>query len=152
MTVSEQAGEHPPGDDTALLTAALNHSWTWYDEHMKRVFQLINFFIVATALLVTAYANSINGKHYGFAIALAVVGLVLTAIASASALNQATAGGKAQDALRDMEGRIADRLDADSIRIVKHQGGIRHTPVTAGITVGLAAALFVSALIYAAIQ
>lgn len=144
--------QQPPEGDTALLTAALNHSWTWYDEHMKRVFQLINFFIVATALLVTAYANSINGKHYGFAVALAVVGLVLTAIASASALNQATAGGKAQDALRDMEGRIADRLDADSIRIVKHQGGIRHTPVAAGITVGLAAALFVSALIYAAIQ
>jgi hypothetical protein len=45
---------------------------------------------VATALLVTAYANSINGKHYGFAIALTVVGLVLTAIASVSALNQAT--------------------------------------------------------------
>ena len=69
MTVSEPAAEQPSGDDTALLTTALNHAWTWYDEHMKRVFQLINFFIVATALLVTACANSINGKHYGFAIA-----------------------------------------------------------------------------------
>jgi hypothetical protein len=102
---------------------------------------------VATALLVTAYANSINGKHCGFAVALAIAGLAITAIASASALNQATAGGKAQDALRDMEDRIAGRLDADSIRIVKHQGGIRHTPAAAGIMVGLAAALFVSALI-----
>ena len=150
MTPSESAGEQRPEDDTALLTAALDHCWTWYDEHMKRVFQLINFFIVATALLVTAYASSINGKHYGSAIALAIVGLVLTAIASASALNQATAGGKAEDALRDMEGRIAGRLGADSIRIVEHQGGIRHTPAAAGITVGLAAGLFVAALIYAA--
>jgi hypothetical protein len=99
MTISEPPGEHPPGGDTALLTAALNHAWAWYDEHMKRVFQLVNFYIVATALLVTAYANSINKKQYGFAIALAIVGLALTAIASASALNQATAGGKAQDAL-----------------------------------------------------
>ena len=114
MTTSEPAGEPRPEDDTALLTAALNHSWTWYDEHMKRVFQLVNFYILATALLVTAYANSINGKHYGFATALAIVGLVLTAIASASALNQATAGGKAQDALHDMEDRIAGRLHADS--------------------------------------
>jgi hypothetical protein len=152
MTPSESAGEQRAEDDTALLTAALNHSWTWYDEHMKRVFQLINFFIVATALLVTAHANSINGKHYGFAIALAVVGLDLTAIASASALNQATAGGKAEDALRDMEGRIAGRLGAGSIRIVEHQGGIRHTREAAGITVGLAVGLFVAALIYAAIQ
>lgn len=152
MTPSESHGKQYPVDDIALLTAALNHSWTWYDEHIKRVFQLINFYIVATALLVTAYANSINGKHYGFAIALAVVGLALTAIASASALNQATAGGKAEDALREMEDRVAGRLEADSIRIVKHQDGIRHTTRAAGITVGLAAGLFVAALIYAAIQ
>jgi hypothetical protein len=152
MTASEPPGEQRPEDDTALLTAALNHSWTWYDEHMKRVFQLVNFYIVATALLVTAYANSINGKHYGFAIALAVVGLVLTPIASASALNQATAGSKAQDALSDMEDLIARRLITDSIRIVEHQGGIRYTRTAAGIMVGLAAGLFVSALIYAAIQ
>jgi hypothetical protein len=153
MTPSESASEQRPWeDDTALLTAALNHSWTWYDEHMKRVFQLVNFYIVATALLVTAYANSINKKQYGFAVALAVVGLAITAIASASALNQATAGGKAQDALRDMEDRIAGRLGADSLRIVKHQGGIRYTPAAAGITVVLAALLFAAALIYAALQ
>lgn len=152
MTISQSPRIQSPQDETALLTAALDHAWTWYDEHMKRVFQLVNFYLVATALLVTAYANSINGKHYGFAIALAVVGLVLTAMASASALNQATAGGKAQDALRDMEDQIAGRLDADSIRIVKHQDGIRYTPAAASIMVGLAAGLFVAALIYAAIQ
>ena len=152
MTTSEPPGEQRPQDDTALLAAALNHSWTWYDEHMKRVFQLVNFYLVATALLVTAYANSINKKQYGFAVALAVAGLVITAIASASALNQATAGGKAENALSVMENRIAARLDADSIRIVKHQGGIRYTPAAAGIMVGLAAGLFVAALIYAALQ
>jgi hypothetical protein len=77
-------------------------------------------------------------------------GLVITAIASA--LNQATAGGKAQDALRDMEDKIAGRLGVDSIRIVEHQGGIRNTSTAAGITVGLAAGQFVVALIYAALQ
>ena len=77
MTTNESAGEQSPKDDTALLTAALNHSWTWYDGHMQRVLQLVNFYIVATAIVVTAYASAINGKHYGYAVALAIAGLAL---------------------------------------------------------------------------
>jgi hypothetical protein len=150
MTDREPPGEQPPGDDTALLIAALDHSWTWYDEHMKRVFQLVNFYIVATALLVTAYANSINKKQYGFAVALAVAGLVITAIASASALNQATAGGKAELPLDQMQDRIADRLRVGSFRMVERQGGIRYKPAVAGILVVLAAGLSIAAPIYAA--
>ena len=44
-------GSKPPReDDTTLLTAALNHSWTWYDEHMKRVLQLVNFYILEAVI------------------------------------------------------------------------------------------------------
>jgi hypothetical protein len=151
MTTSESAGKQKPEDDPALVVAALDHAWTWYDEHMKRVFQLVNFYIVATALLVTAYANSINKKQYGFAVALAVAGLAITAIASASAINQANAGSKAQEALKDMEGRLARKLnEANSICIVDKQGGIRYQRTAAAIMIVLAALLFVAALIYAA--
>jgi hypothetical protein len=160
MTDSEPAAEQPSGDDTALLTAALDHSWTWYDEHMKRVFQLVNFFIVATALLATAYANSINKKQYGFAVALAVVGLVLLAVASASAWNQAKVAGQADKPLREMQDEIASRLEArrleagrpkpSEFRMVDHQDGIQNTAQNAALMVGLAALLFIVALIYAA--
>ena len=165
MTTSESPGEQKQEDDTALLVAALDHAWTWYDEHMKRVFQLINFYILAIALLVTAYASAINGKHYGYAVALAVAGLAITAIASASALNQANAGGKAQEALSEMQDEIACKLEAgwqkagrqkdgkpktSSFRMVEDQDGIRYNPPVAYIMIGLAALLFVAALIYAA--
>ena len=116
---------------------------------MKRVLQVVNFYIVATAIVVTAYASAINGKHYGYAVALAIAGLVLTAIASASALSQMIAAGVAQSSLGEMQERIAGRLEADSFCMVERQGGIKHRRRAVGITVALPTALFVAALIYA---
>jgi hypothetical protein len=150
MTTSEPPGDQPPGDDTALLIAALDHCWAWYDEHVKRIFQITNYYIVATAILITAYASAIKDKQYGFAVVVTVAGLVLTAIVSASGLSAVRTGGLAEPGLAEMQERVGGRLRTDSMRIARLQVGLRLRLAATTAMFGLAALLDISALVYAA--
>ena len=152
VTVRESPDEPAPEDDTALLTAALDHSWTWYDGQSKRAFQVSNYYLVATAIILSAYTSAINGKHYGVASALALAGLGLTAITLAIVLYEANAAALAIPALTELQDRIADRLHINSIRMAKFQAGIQRRRAAVITTFGFAALLNMSALIYALIR
>jgi hypothetical protein len=149
MTVSEPPGSLPPGDDTALLTAALNHAWAWYDARSNRANQAVNFYIVATAIVITAYATSINEKHYGFASALAIAALELTGIAAAAARYEVRAAGRAEPAFAEMQERIGGRLKTDSMRIASREPRLRLRLTALAIIFGLPTAFEIFALIYA---
>jgi hypothetical protein len=75
---------------------------------------VINFYIVATAILITAYASAINGKQYGFAAAVAVAGLGITGIASSAALFEVRTAGLVKPGLAEMQERVGGRLRTDS--------------------------------------
>ena len=152
MTDSNPPGEQAPGDDTALLTAALNHTWAWYDENTNRAIQGVSYFLVATAVVITAYIGAINGKHYGLAAALAVAGLGLAAVASAGVFYTVNVAALAEPALIEMQERIGDRLRTDSMRIARLQTGIRQRRAAAIALFGPSAAFDVGALLYAVIH
>jgi hypothetical protein len=144
MTASEQTSE----DDTALLTTALNHSWAWYEMRSSRAFQVLNYYLVANAIVLTAYTSAINGKHNGVAAALAVAGLGLTAVAAAGALHETNAAAVAEPALQELQNRIAGRLSIDPIRMAATRSGRKHS---AGVIIvfGLATLFNMGALVYA---
>lgn len=149
MTVGESPDEHAPQDDTALLAAALNYVWARYDGRTQRAFQMLNFYLVASAVLFTAYASAINGKHYGIAAAVALAGLGLTALAIAAMLHELNAATLAEPALAELQDRIIGRLRVESIRMASRQTGVRGRRVAVVSAFSLATLLNISALLYA---
>jgi hypothetical protein len=149
MTASEPPGKQPPDDDTALLTAALDHAWAWYSGRISRANQAINYYIVATAIVVTAYASSISDKRYGFAAALMITGLGLTAATSFVALYEVHAAGLAEPALTEMQERIGDRLKTGSMRIANREIGLRLRLTGLAGRFGMATAFGIAGLVYA---
>jgi hypothetical protein len=153
MTDRESPDEHAPEDDPALLTAALDHCWTWYDARTKRSTDVINYYLIATAILITAYTSAITGKppHYWFATAIAGAGLVLTGLGFAAAHHQTGQAKLAEPALTELRRRIAKGLNLDSLI----QPGAQRTqagPAVTATALGLAIALNLGALIFALVR
>jgi len=162
MTVSEPPDKQPPEDDTALLIAALNHAWTWYDAQVSRTLQVINYFFVASAVLATAYVGAINGKHYPLAAVVALAGIGLTAVVSLIQLRQRVAVQFGAPVLAELQGRLADRLQIDMAGMIGTRtwttrkgttriGRIARSNISA-IAFGLVLLVSIGALLYAVIR
>lgn len=151
MTPSEPPGEQPPGDDTALLTAALDHAWTWYDAQINRGLQMINYFLVASAVLATAYVSAINGKQYPLATIVALAGIGLTAVASLIELRQSLQASEAGPVLGELQRRVANRLNIDlgTSRNLTWTGRMALSIFPVAIALGLALLVNIGALLYA---
>jgi len=152
VAVCGSSGEHPPEDDTTLLVAALNHAAAWYDERVNRGLQMVNYYIVASAVLATAYVSAINGKHYAVAAVLALFGTAATAVTLLFGLRQRYSAEPARRALTELQDRVAHRLGIDAVRMTKASPGVLWGHDAALIGCGLAFLFDISALLYALIH
>ena len=153
MTASEPPGEQPPGDETALFVAALNHSWAWYDGRISRALQVINYYFVASAVLGAAYTSAITHKNYGLAAAIAGGALGITAVASATVFREVDDATRAEPVLAELQGRVGRRLNLRrSIQLASPELSRWQRRFAVMIAIGLASLFNISALIYALVH
>ena len=136
-------------DDTALLTAALDHAWTWYDGFGSRFIQVVNYYLLASVIIVAAYTSAIKGNHYGIAVALQLFALGLTAVAAVIARNNVKAAQQALPVLEELQALIADKLEIKMGMASSRRATEKRMPAAAAIMFGLPALLNMAALGYA---
>jgi hypothetical protein len=149
MTASEPPGEQPPGDDTALLTAALNHAWAWYDAQISRSLQVINYSLVASAVLATAYVSAINGKHYPLAAVVAVAGTGLTLVTSLMVFRQMLQVDSAEPVLAKLQERVVGTSLAPTTGTEHWIVRVARGAVPGVMALGVALLVDIGALLYA---
>jgi hypothetical protein len=141
-----------PEDDTALLIAAFNSAMTSYNANIDRGLQVVNYFLVATAILATAYVSAINGKHCPIAAVLAVTGIALTTVTFVVATRQREVAYPESRMMAELDGRIIQKLKIASVHETRAEPITRLGPIPDMIAFGLVFVLYVAALLYAVIR
>jgi hypothetical protein len=152
MAVSKSPDESSSGDDTALLIAALNRAWTWYDARMNRGLQVVNYYLVASAVLATAYVSAINGRHYAIAAVIALSEVVVTGSTFMVGYRQRRHATGGELALIELQSRIADRLGMGSIQMLEPRSRPIPIYISVWIAFGLAVLLSIGGALYALVH
>lgn len=130
----------------------MNHAWAWYDAQISRGLQVINYFLVASTVLATAYVSAITGKHYPLAAVVAGAGLGLTVVTFLIVLRGSAGVGLAGPVLAELQGRVADRLQLESVRNIGTAPRLAQSIVPGVMALGLAVLLNIAALLYSLIH
>jgi len=112
---------------------------------------MINYFLVASAVLATAYVSAISGKHYDIAVVVALAGTALTVLVFVLGRGQRRAAAEAEPALAELQGRIADRLKIDSFLVYQPHERVP-SDIRVRLAFGLAALLSIGSVLYALIH
>src|SRR5207244_13298049 len=107
-------------------------------------------YLVGTAILRTAYTSASNRKYSGVATAVAGTAIGLTLLSAAVGLHEVNLATLAEPPLAELQARIAGRLHIKKFRMAPSKTRVWQRRGTVIITFGLAIALDIGALWYAA--
>jgi hypothetical protein len=106
-----------PPDADEIAKQAREHAWNWFALHAAQRMQAFNFFVVATAFLIAAYA-SILEKQPGAAAFLAAVGAWLTLWFNRLDARSRQLVEAGEDALRVSQARLASIADNPHLKVL----------------------------------
>ena len=140
--------------DIALLTIALDHVSRWHEFRTTSGLQVLNFFLLASAVMSAAYVSAINGRLHTVAGAIALTGVAVSGAAYLVGRRQRDVARLAEAPLMEIQDRLASDLNIDSLRMAEramvHRKLWWHNPtVTANVIFPLAAAVSAAAAVYA---
>jgi len=104
---------------TALLETALDHAWRWHELRINNGLQVLNFYLLAIAVLATAYVSALNARNHVVAVAVALAGVAVTTSAYVVGARQDHVARIALAPTQEIENRLADALAIDSMRLVE---------------------------------
>lgn len=133
------------------LTVALDHAWRWFELRMNSALQIVNYYLIAAALTSAAYVSALNARRYVIAGIIAIIVSGVSVGAYSGGYRQRRIAQLAVAPIREIEGRLADLLDIDSLRMVQRfEASPRpwfpflqaHIMYPVGVIVGVAAAVY----------
>jgi hypothetical protein len=140
--------------DHELLGIALDHVTRLYDSRTGNGLQVLNYFLVAVAVLSAAYVSALNGKLHAVGCAIGLAGVPLSIVAYLVGRRQRDVARLAEIPMKEIQAILADSLDIGSLRMTEHadeqrKSWWRSSTHMANAIFVLAAMISVAAAVYA---
>jgi hypothetical protein len=141
-----------PIDDDQMEKDARDHAWNYFAIHASQRMQTFNFFLVATAFLIAAYASLVE-KHPIPAFVTAVVGAWVSYWFHRLDARTRQLIKASERALKIMQMRLANRTNVNEMKILetveKAGYGASTYKVVIAVIQWTIVAVFISAALYA---
>ena len=154
--MSTNTPSHGSAEERRTEQQSLDHAWAWFSLHAGQRLQMLYFWLISVAFLVSAYAASLGMTRPGLPFAIALSGMIISICFHRLERRTRNLVRYAEDALSELQDRLARDTGIEEMRIIERVEAARRSWSfsTYGRVIlvmqSLAIAGFLGAAIYAA--